>query len=129
VSEERPIGSSGGISVFEEDHMKVSELTGAQLDYWVARAEGHEVNEWCELLDVREPGGAPMDYHPSTDWAQVGPLIEKYGMYLDVGGDWEARCMTSPSYARGDTPLQAICRAVVRAAFGDDVDEVALRIT
>lgn len=110
--------------------VEVSELTGAQLDYYVARAESvkwpaiheHEGRpDWCAL------GGNPHRvYAPSTDWAQGGPLIEKYRFMLSptVGAPYICRKAGSISESFGDTPLQAICRAVVRAAFGDEVEEV-----
>lgn len=124
--------------------MKTSELTGAQLDYWTARAEGIPAEQLtirrvqrstdCHVVHIAPPIKGWM-HHPvrvlsySTDWAQGGPLIEKYRFDLlrGYGDDWTA----SPPgldgwFCRGDTPLQAICRAVVRAAFGDEVEEVAV---
>ena len=60
--------------------MKASELTGAALDWAVAKCEGVDdyiVNEsfmtrWSD--DEFEDG---VDYHYSTDWAQGGPIIER----------------------------------------------------
>jgi len=108
--------------------MKVSELTGAQLDYWTARAEGIP----AELLEIRivprtdwlhvvrtvpvSPLGYPglrqvaaevMRY--STDWAQGGPLIEKHiDTVLSCGrGDWSAGVgVHDTDWGRSDTPLQ-----------------------
>lgn len=114
--------------------MKVSELTGALLDYWVACAEGHTVDPDGDLLDVRTNGGAPMPYHPSTDWTQGGPLIEKwvYQLIECENGKWGADPkIDSPGmYAmvEGDAPLQAICRAVVRAAFGEEIPDTTLAL-
>ena len=125
--------------------MKVSELTGAQLDYWTARAEGVP----AEYLTIRQVQRS-MDYHVvhaaheggvlignavvvlrySTDWAQGGPLIAKYHVDLldqwnmGMPAGWKAETVHGNAY--GDTPLQAICRAVVRAAFGDYVEEVSV---
>lgn len=106
--------------------MKTSELQGAQLDYWVARAEGVP----AEKLEISE--GAVWSESPSglwgelcyQDWAQGGPLIDKYGfdLSLDEGnGAWCAASGNTPRPAMGSTPLQAVCRAVVRAVFGDEV--------
>src|SRR6185503_13912323 len=101
--------------------MKTSELTGALLDYWVAEVEGM----------LRMAGGTVEDklggYSPSTKWAHGGPLIEKYRLDLQpftATDGWN--CETPQSDNFGDTPLQAICRAVVRAAFGDEVGEAAI---
>jgi hypothetical protein len=137
--------------------IKTSELTGAQLDYWVARAEGipaeqlsvqriqrsadaHCVREWRR----RDPH-VPLDMRVlafSTDWAIGGPLIEKHGLALlrwknDEGTPfWSTDSIGASHYldvylsdyedTGSQTPLQAICRAVVRAAFGDDVEEVTV---
>lgn len=128
--------------------MKVSELTGAELDYWTARAEGIP----AEQLDIRQVprtdrlhvvrtvpatvlsesaswlvGAEVMRY--STDWAQGGPLIEKHchALLRGFGAEWNASPVLDQWYSHGDTPLQTICRAVVRAAFGDEVDEAPIR--
>lgn len=104
--------------------MKTADLQGAALDYYVAEVEGM----------LRMAGGTVEDklggYSPSTKWAHGGPLIDKHNIAVarraspSMGGqDWVAQPFRkSTSY--GATPLQAICRAVVRAAFGDEVDEV-----
>lgn len=92
-----------------------------------------------------------LDY--STNWALSGPLVEKHGIAAvpftairpDIPEDapdeafcdsefWCAYCYgkgghyidTYPEDAAGagDTPLIAICRAVVRAAFGDEVEDL-----
>ena len=117
--------------------MKTSELTGALLDYWVARAEGHAAeNLSMPLLKSGEVGcvahvqddwfGECIQRLPySTDWALCGPLIEKYGVGSDKREQgWLAVLDADYMGCFGTTPQQAICRAVVRAAFGDEVDEV-----
>jgi hypothetical protein len=116
--------------------MKVSELTGAMLNYWVARAEGIPASQ-LKIIQVprtenqivvwQKPGQGHIAYREtvlaySTDWAQGGPLIEKHIETLYENGDhWGARTHSRAIGAIGATPLQAICRAVVRAAFGDEV--------
>lgn len=117
--------------------MKTSELTGAHLDYWVARAEGilaeqltiRRVQRSTEYHVVFEPstlaerlmGWKVKRY--STDWAQGGPLIERHNLEVyRWNEEWEAWC-NSDEYCRAETPLIAICRAVVRSVFGDEVKE------
>lgn len=108
--------------------LKTSELTGAQLDYWVARAEGY--HPWftrlapdaaaiCTIGVWHDDGAVTAKfYRPSTDWTQGGPLIEVWRSHPEMEGtNWNILMCC-------DTPLQAICRAVVRAAFGDEVEEV-----
>jgi hypothetical protein len=108
---------------------KTAELTGALLEEWAARAEGLEGSE------LYLAGG----WNPLDDWAHCGPLIDKWkltlirweqeekvfwvaeqngaSLYLDAYG-------TGYEGQESDTPQEAICRAVVRAAFGDEVPEV-----
>ncbi len=78
--------------------MKVSELQGALLDYWVGRAGGEGVGTmprdpqtWpvriqdgiCEKAAAISKEGKPCwwyEYAPSTDWAQAGPIIYREGI-------------------------------------------------
>jgi hypothetical protein len=137
--------------------MKTADLTGAHLDYWVARAEGIpaeqlEIRE-VQRSDTRTPGPLCIRKLPyrdpvigpdevalrySSHWAFGGPLLEKMNADLAYGrplenGHWlregySARLSREDwplcGWVQGPTPLMAICRAVVRAAFGDEVDEV-----
>lgn len=112
--------------------MKVSELSGALLDYWVARAEGIE-SGWLSLQDdgsavcVLGPSVERcFEWSPSVDWGQGGPIIERERMYLewDADGYWVASTPTS-GHVRGPTPLIAAMRAYVASKFGENVlDEV-----
>ena len=59
--------------------IKTSELTGAALDWAVAKCEGKDHD--CEahagnVLYGRVASGF-IHYKPSTDWAQGGPIIER----------------------------------------------------
>lgn len=112
--------------------MKTSELQGAQLDHWVARAEGKTVeiiHGHCVHPVARYHDEIQYEmYKPSFDWAVGGPLIEKYEVDVDkIDAAWYAiavyKVRARQAQASGTTPLQAICRAVVRAAFGDEVPE------
>lgn len=116
--------------------IKTAELTGAQLDYWTARAEGvpapqlffYQTPYTAETVCGRHVlNGFPVAVRYSTDWAQGGPLIEKYRVRFDanLGAGWYASVETGFAET-GDTPLQSICRAVVRAAFGDEVEEAGV---
>lgn len=105
--------------------MKTAELTGALLDYWVARAD-----RGLEPKDAHWIRSGDYGFYPSTSWSDGGPLIDKYEIDIEkMYTDWLA-CLLNKTgatiVAEGDTPLQAICRAVVRAAFGDEVEEVAV---
>jgi hypothetical protein len=102
--------------------IKVSELTGAALDWAVDKAEGH----------IRPDGGYYCGYHGkvtrwSTDWAQGGPIIERERISLvDVGiVNWTASISKADMYTvtqYGDTPLIATMRCYVASKLGDMVE-------
>lgn len=126
--------------------IQTQELTGAALDCAVARAEGLR----CEIrerkgrrhafvfVDTAVHTGYAVIYSPSADWAEGGPLIERYEIGFlppcespcgdsDVAGHfkpWNASFRTHPdlSTGYGRTPLVAACRAIVKAKLGDEVD-------
>lgn len=114
--------------------IRVADLTGATLDYWTARAEGvlaadlefRGAGSLCVRVLRNGPAGIDgvmvLDY--STNWALAGPLLEKSRFTICAAPDrkWTIPHVGFAIY--GDTPLIAICRAVVRAAFGDDVGDL-----
>jgi hypothetical protein len=117
--------------------MNISDLNGEMLDYWTALADGMLPNSHIVHGDVWERNGSfamrSTDWRPSTDWAQGGPLIEKYkvGSGLEHNGKWYSEIDGYPSdssCAEGDTPLQAICRAVVRYKFGEEIPDTTLAL-
>ncbi len=128
--------------------MKTSELAGALLDYWVARAEGMTINpEVCQPdngVFVGHGGGDLEFFEPSDDWAQGGPIIDRERIALIPDAGWRAGYDviaevegagydTGPTATielrcehRADSPLVAAMRAYVARKFGDTVpDEVA----
>ena len=98
--------------------MKTSELTGAALDWAVAKCEKLEVRFISKVLYIY--GGDK--YSPSTNWAQGGGIIERERICLiDQGGDyWQALCGWKETF--GDTPLVAAMRCYVASKLGDEVD-------
>lgn len=130
--------------------MKVSELTGALLDYWVARAEGiacigeedeYALKEWGEhgvvwYAESGERGGIePLSNRgsPSTDWALGGPIIDRepFGIFERRDGMWHAGFYQEQpgfkdvciAYQAGPTMLVAAMRAYVASKFGEEVPE------
>ena len=95
--------------------MKTSELTGAALDWAVAKAIG-------EYKPVAVPSY-------STDWAQGGPIIEREGisilyrvgvnMTATINGQYE---QSVPYNQRGNPQLIAAMRCYVASKLGDEVD-------
>lgn len=105
---------------------KVSELVGATLDYWTGKATGYECHfEFGWVVAMSDGRLISSNYTPSIDWTQGGPLIEKY--HLDVC-EWKNKgyyCVDNNGYCSdGPNALVAICRAVVRSVFGDEVPNV-----
>lgn len=105
--------------------VKTAELTGAALDWAVAKAV-----DWRLISDVPhnyEGGDSTDTYAPafSTDWRHGGPLIDEHDVWLS---DDEGACVAScePHIGRyvveGGTNLIAICRAVVATKLGEEVE-------
>ena len=110
--------------------MKVSELTGEQLDYWTAKAQG-----WVADKDIdgdihwRDATGHirywGWDYTPDRNKAQAFELIEAFE--IDLGPfhskQWIASLWSgNEEYSMiGVTPQEAICRAVVASVYGEGV--------
>ena len=100
------------------DKIKVSELEGDKLDYWVARAEGLAYSH---------------DYH--WGWGLVGPIIEREKISVSWSGvnsigtnrEWHSKKyskkLNSVFVLYGATPLEAVKRCFVASKFGDEVDD------
>lgn len=127
--------------------VKTSELTGAALDWAVAKGKGR-LYAWIRdplrpgtsikdidfdevgVLMVYEPGNKRCPYipwSPSTDWSQGGPIIERENMhvgpragYRPVGVQWTAE-VPGTRYS-GPTVLITAMRCYVASQFGDEVD-------
>lgn len=122
--------------------LKTSELTGLALDYAVALASGATAFQsddirWFFTLHgdtyALSSGWGSMSYHPSTNWAQGGLLIEQEGIslrYLPITDDpfrWVATEKPSmkhpkPQGVYGPTPLIAAMRCFVASNLGDTVE-------
>jgi hypothetical protein len=114
--------------------MKVSDLSGVLLDYWVAEAQG--MLRMVEGTMEHRLGG----YSPSSQWRTGGPIIEREKMMICQEGDgwgasppngcwnpseYSAREMgVENGYGYGPTPLAAAMRAYVHSKFGDTVPDL-----
>lgn len=106
--------------------MKTSELSGAALDWAVAK---------CEPDDTAsiyfDENGEPIchddwpdnqEFKPSTDWAQGGPIIEQEKITLEwTGEDWMGY-IRHDEESFGHTPLVAAMRCYVASKLGDEVE-------
>jgi hypothetical protein len=109
------------------ESMKTNELSGAALDWAVARCEGIELEHGHYnrlLVDGRMSKGQSMlvMYLPSTDWAQGGPIIEREMIELEwSGSEWWARMWADEDFS-GPTPLIAAMRCYVASKLGDEIE-------
>lgn len=114
---------------------KTSELTGAALDWAVAKCEGGDIRtEHGVFLNQ----GDGYDYYtPSTDWAQGGPIIERKGMHISRIGDYlgfdgwvssitvwtrDSEGLNPHMSELGPTPLIAAMRCYVASKLGDEIE-------
>lgn len=126
------------------NRLKTSELTGAALDWAVAKADGKapkidRTSFRGTFIDRIYLGwsyeyhssGSIVEYSPSTDWAQGGPIIEREGItticwnknpdqwgarrWLELNGPWSV-------HVYAPTPLIAAMRCYVASKLGDEID-------
>jgi hypothetical protein len=113
--------------------MKTSELTGAALDWAVCEATGFfkgytQFRSGKNFLKVY--GVARNKHlHPSTDWSQGGPIIERERITIRVstaGGNWvgfyDSSGIRVLGRNRGHTALIAAMRCYVASKLGDEIE-------
>jgi hypothetical protein len=95
--------------------IKTNELTGAALDWAVAKCEG-----------LLHDDGTVSDYwQPSELWEQGGPIIEREKLDVFCSGQiWDASTgdRGNNSIQSGPTPLIAAMRCYVASKMGDEVE-------
>ena len=112
--------------------MKTSELTGAALDWAVAKC-----SDKSPVVSINSTG-RPFIYlgkrhgvmwNPSNNWLQAGSIIarEKINIAVSESGDeWNAeyrfKRITDDEYWSGSTPLIAAMRCYVASKMGDEVE-------
>ena len=107
--------------------IKTSELTGPALDWAVAEAEGMEIDGPTVITGkfYRDDEGLEwvVEWEPTTNWSQGGPIIELEGITLDFAQaeDWAAKSSTY-QWAYGPTPLIAAMRCYVMSRFGEEIE-------
>lgn len=130
--------------------IRVDDLEGAQLDLWVARAEGLENPRLAtrsgyaptqeDTIGCRVDDGLGFAFLPSTSWALGGPIIQREMIHLSpptsrvhrhggpnagwgASGVWSACTWSAPRRAawHPTDPLVAAMRCFVKSKFGDTV--------
>jgi hypothetical protein len=99
--------------------MKTNELTGAALDWAVAKCEG----------TLHDDGSVSDYFQPSVDWEQGGAIIEREMITVECfygESIWHA-WTPAPEQPReahgyGETPLIAAMRCYVASKLGDEVE-------
>lgn len=123
--------------------MKVAELEGAQLDQWVARAEGKcyttnpgkwgnaLVNDLGRLSIAKNSWDCARYFEPSSNWTHGGPIVEREGispMRWEISSDdgtvWSARNLRATIHMNGPTPLIAAMRVYVASKYGEEVSDL-----
>jgi len=105
--------------------MKTSELTGAALDWAVAKAEGEAESAVIRgyVTGKGKPAGR---YTPSIDWSQGGPIIEREGIAIRKmrDGGWIATDSSVYGWLQpsSPTPLIAAMRCYVASKLGEEVE-------
>lgn len=114
--------------------MLTKDLTGAALDWAVAKCDGHEVAVNDGPLVVIRRNGVVDYFEPSTNWGWGGPIIEREMIGLSeplrqslaFPNQWSGMISTDGiSYQfiqYGPTPLIAAMRCFVASRFGAEVD-------
>lgn len=105
--------------------IKTSELSGAALDWVVAKLRGVDYFGPAYKFLNGEP-----HFNYSTDWGLGGPIIEQEKIGLDYypdgghrdGGEWSALRDGGNHQSFGPTPLIAAMRCYVASKLGDEVD-------
>jgi hypothetical protein len=129
---------------------RVSDLEGYELDYWVGRANGFSTRELSIEQDNSKPQGTKhvvvygvdlpsvhyhcgarghgaKSWHPSTNWSQGGPLIEKLRLGVVPKNDedvWICGVREKPVCHRNKSFLVAAMRSFVELVLGNEVDDV-----
>jgi hypothetical protein len=103
----------------------IAELTGAALDWVIAKSENPEWTNEDAIVNVTsfdERDGTLCNY--STDWAQGGPIIEREAITIEKATSslWVARNKDSGLHVFGQTPLIAAMRLNGIAYFGLIID-------
>ena len=111
--------------------IKVSKLTGAALDWAVAKCEGGYIADAemiASFLRQRKQGS----YNYSTNWLEGGPILERRKITLGAplpnedDRDWlaipEGESFMSGKRELGLTPLVAAMRCYVAYEIGDEIE-------
>ena len=116
--------------------IKTSELTGWQLDWAVAVAgptkhgspvvRPHNNSDGATVYRHEGMRQIGVDFRPSTNWADGGPIIERERIaceWSQLWGCWQATDLRDARFLfPGETPLVAAMRCYVASKLGDVIE-------
>ena len=108
--------------------IKVSEATNTQLDWLVAKIEGDEVVWYDKQGRAYERSKWDVDplYKPTTNWSQMGPIIERVPLQVgkaQISESFVAYSQNGVSCQQfGNTPLIAAARCYVASKLGEELE-------
>ncbi|AEI71188.1 hypothetical protein [EBPR siphovirus 1] len=104
--------------------MRTSELTGAALDWAVAKCEG--MSRLDERVTSEGVSWAGDFFQPSKHWSEGGPIIERERIsteWSSLWNCWTARDLRNAAFSfTGPTPLIAAMRCFVASRLGEEVE-------
>jgi hypothetical protein len=106
--------------------IRIEEATNAQLDYAVAVAQSEEWKAKNLNTDWRNNNFIFSDYHPTTNQAQCGELIDEFKISTHFGNDlWLAKCYEKDAFVPCEkSRLVAACKAYLWSVYPDGMIEV-----
>lgn len=100
--------------------VKTSELIDEPLDWAVAKCKPFGSGTYYESDEFL------LNFHPSSDWAQGGPIIQREGISIECtyipSNEWVAYMDGEHFEQSASTPLEAAMRCYVASKLGDVVD-------
>ena len=111
--------------------LKTSEMTGAALDWAVAKCEGMEIDGptviICKVYWDDDGLQWVVEWEPTTNWTQGGPIIERERISVvsdchEIKEGWIAESYQGNIQQFGPTPLISAMRCYVMSRFGDEIE-------
>jgi len=102
--------------------MRVDELSGIALDFWLIKAEGKETPGLC-YDDDGVHAYNPLPFIVIIDWEDIGPIVERDKILLAYNKKITWVAFSATCEVSGSTALEAIKRCIVKRKYGEEVEE------
>lgn len=119
----------------ETKRVAIGDLEGAALDWGVAKAVSQEI--WIASGNrpehtIRVQGGSSKCFHPSGDWSQCGPLMDRFDLSINVViGSPRIEAVSriaETGVGMSDDRKVAACRAIVASHNPDGYVDVPVEL-